>query len=216
MLFSINHEPNLQQRSKECISNQQLEPKIANTQQDQSPQQEPNMANTQQDQLLQQNQHHDAKATQPIPLKEQLKQAFRNCKEADDNNNSIDIWNFRDAPKHKTKLKTHVDERGRKIIQRKTTTALYIVEVADEDEDMKEDKSNQPMVGLWEMELAQTISSSLRIKRERLESAQLCIEGKDGATSTAVGEAGASKPLKEDVNADMAEETGFTTPPSEP
>ncbi|MED6200628.1 hypothetical protein PIB30_087082 [Stylosanthes scabra] len=140
--------------------------------------QEPNLQ--QRNKAPQENQNDDDKAKQPMPIKELVKQAFKN----------------------------NADEKGRKIIQRKTATAPYIVEVTGEDEDMVENKPEQTIEGMWEMELAKTISNSLRIKRKRSEAAQLCIAGNKNRTTNLAEEDSANKRMREDFATDMAKEAG--------
>ncbi|MED6189467.1 hypothetical protein PIB30_096248 [Stylosanthes scabra] len=164
------------------------------------------------DKAPQQAQMNEDKAKQPLPIKELMKQAFKNNNDFSENNNSVDIWNFRDN--HNRPLGT--DEQGRKIIQRKIATAPYIVEITEADEIMEESKPVQAMEGHWEVELAQNISNSLRIKRKRSELAQLCMAGNESGATTLAEETGLNKRIREDFATDMAEEAGLTTPQTPP
>ncbi|MED6138545.1 hypothetical protein PIB30_075181 [Stylosanthes scabra] len=193
--FSVTQELHLPQEHKESIQNQP-----------------PNLTSTQQDKAPQQAQMNEDKAKQPLPIKELMKQAFKNNNDFSENNNSVDIWNFKDN--YNRQLGT--DEQGRKIIQRKTATAPYIVEITEADEIMEESKPAQAMEGHWEVELAQNISNSLRIKRKRTEVAQLCMAGNESGATTLAEETGLNKRIREDFATDMVEEAGLTTPQTPP
>ncbi|MED6177419.1 hypothetical protein PIB30_097911 [Stylosanthes scabra] len=152
--FSVNQESNLQGMNNNIRLKMKADLNTAGNQE---------QISTQQKQTI-----YDS-PEQPMPIKELLNMAFRNSDTTNYVSNSADIWNFRDKPK----LMSTFDEKGRKIIQRRIAEAPYIVELADEDEVIKENESLQPLKGAWEMELAQNISSCLQIKRKRAEASQL-------------------------------------------
>ncbi|MED6164263.1 hypothetical protein PIB30_088025 [Stylosanthes scabra] len=105
--FSVNQEQNLQQANMNIILEMDSGLNKTNFEKHQTNQQE---------QTSQESMH------QAIPIKELLKQAFKNIKTGDEDPNSDDIWNFREKPK----LRTDVDDRGRRIIQMRTAVRLTL------------------------------------------------------------------------------------------
>ncbi|MED6113057.1 hypothetical protein PIB30_067456 [Stylosanthes scabra] len=155
--ISVNLESNLQEVNIAVRVKMQVDLNIANNQEQASTQQEQTFYNS---------------SEQPGPNKEGLNLGLTNSDITNDVSSSVDIWNFRDTPK----MMRTCDGGGRKIIQRRTKEAPYIVELADKDEVMEDNKSLQPAEGTWEMELAQNINSCLQIKRKKAENFPICIE----------------------------------------
>ncbi|MED6184252.1 hypothetical protein PIB30_045646 [Stylosanthes scabra] len=122
-----------------------------------------------------------------------IKAGFWRKQRGNQNANQGDIWNFRDQAKQQIQI----DEGQSRIIKKKTTTTPYIVEMAEEEDELEHNNAKQATDERWEIELAQNISNNL---------------GTYTATPSIEAEEGMKKRAKGDITADRAEEAGHTTP----
>ncbi|MED6207939.1 hypothetical protein PIB30_040183 [Stylosanthes scabra] len=143
------------------------------------------------------------------PIKELLKQAFKNKLQNLVNQAFLELWSYREKPRM---MKT-LDKKRRKKIQRQPPTVPYTVEFPEEDRVMQDSDSGYQVEDVQDEELAWKINNSLHLKRKREDVGQPQTEDGIEESPNINKMQVMLKRHKEDTAEDMAEEAGPSMPP---
>ncbi|MED6125262.1 hypothetical protein PIB30_066988 [Stylosanthes scabra] len=147
-----------------------------------------------------------------LPIKELLKQAFREEMNDIVKENVYNLWSYMD----KTKIKKKINIKEGKKLQHCTAEDPYVVEFPDDDEEMLNPSNEQDQQGIYEDALAREISFNLQIKRKRDETCQFLLEDGTEADSNINNMQIVLKQQKLDAGGKWAEEAGLNKPHYKP